>query len=90
MERSKTKAGDGDPIAAATIIRKLRVAMLAPRAFILADGFFGPDRRGHGRAPFNGADRRKRRPKKLSVSAKETAAFLSAANPVGAEVVLVD
>jgi two-component system chemotaxis response regulator CheY len=78
------------PVSAATIIRKLRIAVLAPRPFILADGFFGPDRRGQGRAPFSGADRRKRKPKKLSVSAKETSAFLAAANPAGAEVELVE
>ena len=73
------------PVSAATIIRKLRVAILAPRPFILADGFFGPDRRGQGRAAFSGADRRSRKPKKLSVSPSETSAFLSAASPLGVE-----
>jgi hypothetical protein len=86
MERSKTKAGDGDPIAAATIIRKLRVAAIAPRPFILAGDFpTGEDRR----APFAGEDRRTRLPKKPSVSPGGTAAFLSA-RPAGAEVVLVE
>ena len=78
------------PVSAATIIRKLRIAVLVPRPFILADGFFGPDRRAQGRAPFGGADRRTRRPKKLKVSPSETAAFLSAASPAAAEIVLVD
>ena len=73
------------PVSAATIIRKLRVAILAPRPFILVDGFFGPGRRGQGRAAFSGADRRSRKPKKLSVSPSETSAFLSAASPLGVE-----
>ncbi|MBU6299375.1 MAG: response regulator, partial [Alphaproteobacteria bacterium] len=33
------------PISAATVVRKLRLAMAAPRPFILAGDFFGPDRR---------------------------------------------
>jgi CheY-like chemotaxis protein len=78
------------PVSAATIIRKLRIAVLAPRPFILAGGFFGPDRRGGVRSPFFGRDRRTRRPRKLSVSPSETAAFLSAASPLGAEAVLVE
>ena len=78
------------PVSAATIIRKLRIAVLAPRPFILAGAFFGPDRRAGARAPFSGADRRTRKPKKLNVSPRETAAFLSAGNPLGAEAVLVE
>ena len=78
------------PVSAATIIRKLRVAVLAPRPFILAGAFFGPDRRGGGRGPFAGRDRRKRTPKKLNVSPREASAFLSAANPLGEEAVLVE
>ena len=78
------------PVSAATIIRKLRIAMLAPRPFILAGEFFGPDRRGRGRRPFGGQDRRTRTPKKLSVSPGETAAFLSAVSPAATEVVLVE
>jgi CheY-like chemotaxis protein len=78
------------PVSAATIIRKLRVAVLAPRPFILASGFFGPDRRGGARAPFAGRERRQRKPRKLSVSPSETAAFLSATSPLGAEAVLME
>ena len=78
------------PVSAATIIRKLRSATLAPRPFILAGEFFGPDRRGRGRRPFGGEDRRKRTPKKLSVSPSETSAFLTAANQGASEVVLVE
>jgi two-component system, chemotaxis family, chemotaxis protein CheY len=78
------------PVSAATIIRKLRIAVLAPRPFILAGGFFGPDRRGGVRSPFFGRDRRTRRPRKLSVSPSETAAYLSAASSLGAEAVLVE
>ena len=78
------------PVSAATIIRKLRIATLAPRPFILADDFFGPDRRGRGRRPFAGLERRKRAPKKLSVSPDETAAFLSAVRPAAACVATVE
>ena len=78
------------PVNAATIIRKLRVAALAPRPFILAGGFFGPDRRGGARSPFAGRDRRTRTPRKMNVSPHETAALLSAADPLAAEAILVE
>ena len=66
-------------ISAATIIRKLNVATIRPRPFIVAGEFFGPDRRSLGRSSFRGSDRRKRTPKKLKVAPHETAAILSAA-----------
>jgi CheY-like chemotaxis protein len=78
------------PVSAATIIRKLRIAVIAPRPFILAGDFFGPDRRGNGRAPFVGQDRRTRMPKKLNVKPSETAALLSTASSAGGEIVLVE
>jgi len=69
------------PISAATVIRKLRVAVLAPRPFIMAGEFFGPDRRGGARAPYGGDDRRTRTPKRMKVSAGETAALLAQGAP---------
>ncbi len=78
------------PISAATVIRKLRGAVLAPRPFILASGFFGPDRRGGGRAPYGGRDRRNRKPKKLKVSLNESAALLSQASQKDSEGVQVE
>jgi len=78
------------PISAATVIRKLRGATLAPRPFILASGFFGPDRRGGGRAPYGGQDRRRRAPKKLKVSLNESAALLSQAAQKDSEGVQVE
>jgi CheY-like chemotaxis protein len=78
------------PVSAATIIRKLRKAVLVPRPFILAGAFFGPDRRAGARGFFAGQDRRTRKPKKLNVSPRETTAFLSAGNPLSAEAVLVE
>ena len=78
------------PISAATVSRKLRGAMLAPRPFILASGFFGPDRRGGGRAPYGGRDRRSRTPKKLKVSLNESAALLSQASQKDAEELQVE
>ena len=78
------------PVSAATIIRKLRIAVLAPRPFILVGGFFGPDRRGGARTPFAGRDRRTRTPRKLNVSPSETAALLSTTDSLGAEALLVE
>jgi CheY-like chemotaxis protein len=78
------------PVSAATVIRKLRIAVLAPRPFILAGGFFGPDRRGGARTPFAGRDRRTRMPRKLNVSPSDTAALLSTTDSLGAEALLVE
>ena len=78
------------PISAATVMRKLRGAMFAPRPFILASGFFGPDRRGGGRAPYRGQDRRQRSPKKLKVSLNESAALLTQATQQDSEGVQVE
>jgi CheY-like chemotaxis protein len=66
------------PISAATIIRKLKSAVIAPRPFIVAGGFFGPDRRSAARASYGGANRRTRLPKKLTVTAEAAAALLAA------------
>jgi CheY-like chemotaxis protein len=59
------------PISAATIIRKLNVAVVFPRAFIAAPEFFGPDRRAVQRPSYRGDDRRKRVPKKIRVTAPD-------------------
>ncbi len=56
------------PLSAATVIRKLSVATVYPRSFIVAGDFFGPDRRGAGRLPFGGDDRRLRMPRKIKVA----------------------
>jgi hypothetical protein len=47
------------PTAAGTLMRKLRLALELPRAFIKVGDFFGPDRRS-GQRPefFGGVDRR--------------------------------
>jgi two-component system, chemotaxis family, chemotaxis protein CheY len=55
------------PVSAATISRKLEVAMTAPRAFIAASTFFGPDRRTRRQNNWKGADRRTRIAKKTKV-----------------------
>lgn len=73
------------PISASTIVRKLRAAVQAPRPFILAGGFFGPDRRSSGRNRFFGTDRRKRTPKKLKVTAEVTAALMASTAAPSAE-----
>jgi CheY-like chemotaxis protein len=56
------------PYSAATIERKLRVALDSPRAFIKAGTFFGPDRRVDHRPPYKGEDRRSRTPRKVRVA----------------------
>jgi two-component system chemotaxis response regulator CheY len=56
------------PISAATIMRKLRVAIARPRPFIVAPEFFGPDRRAEARGSFRGNERRKRQPRKMKVA----------------------
>jgi two-component system, chemotaxis family, chemotaxis protein CheY len=60
------------PISPRTIIEKLKAALIAPRPFIAAPSFFGPDRRAKDRA-WRGRDRRTIRPKKtrLPVEAEE-------------------
>jgi CheY-like chemotaxis protein len=58
------------PVSAATIIRKLRLALERPRSFIKAGEYFGPDRRGETRPPFGGNDRRDRAARKVKVNAK--------------------
>jgi len=50
------------PTAAGTLLRKLRLALELPRAFIKAGDFFGPDRRAGPRPElFGGVDRRTQR-----------------------------
>ncbi len=62
------------PLSAATVTRKLRLAVERPRPFIVAPEFFGPDRRSGARDAFRGEDRRKRTPRKVKVAAaSETA-----------------
>jgi CheY-like chemotaxis protein len=58
------------PVSAKTVITKLRGVLTAPRPFIAAPGFFGPDRRSKGRAAERraGRERRGRNTKKTKVS----------------------
>lgn len=56
------------PVSAATIARKLEVAIKAPRNFIAAPTFFGPDRRTERSNTWYGNDRRKRIARKTRVS----------------------
>lgn len=56
------------PISAATIMRKLSAALLKPRPFIAAPGFFGPDRRAQTRPAYLGEDRRSRKTRKVKVA----------------------
>jgi len=55
------------PISPKTIARKLWAAIQKPRPFILADEFFGPDRRSKARAIYRGRDRRKRSVRKVKI-----------------------
>lgn len=55
------------PISPKTVITKLQAALTAPRPFIVANEFFGPDRRTKRRAPYHGSDRRTRVAKKAKV-----------------------
>lgn len=59
------------PVSAATVLRKLRIAVERPRPFIVAPAFFGPDRRAQSRAGFHGGERRKRQPRKIRISNPE-------------------
>ena len=55
------------PISPKILLEKLRAATQAPRPFIVAPEFFGPDRRAKVRPTYFGSDRRKRAPKKVKV-----------------------
>ncbi|HXC56828.1 MAG TPA: response regulator [Rhizomicrobium sp.] len=59
------------PVSAATIARKLEVAILAPRPFIAAPTFFGPDRRSSRDAVWTGEERRTRVARKTKVAKPE-------------------
>ena len=59
------------PVSAATIARKIEAALVAPRAFIAAPTFFGPDRRAKRHNAWSGDDRRKRIAKKTKVTLAE-------------------
>ncbi|HEX4301464.1 MAG TPA: hypothetical protein VHZ78_01630 [Rhizomicrobium sp.] len=59
------------PVSAATIARKLEAAIKAPRPFIAAPTFFGPDRRARRNALWSGEDRRKRIARKTKVTLAE-------------------
>ncbi len=54
------------PLSAATVLRKLKTALVRPRPFLVAGAFFGPDRRSVART-WAGYDRRKRQPRKVKV-----------------------
>lgn len=55
------------PISPRTVMAKLTAAITAPRPFIKAPGFFGPDRRAVARPAWYGEDRRNRLPRKVVV-----------------------
>lgn len=55
------------PVSAAIILRKLRIALARPRPFIAAADFFGPDRRVSDRKAFHGDERRSRQPRKVKL-----------------------
>jgi CheY-like chemotaxis protein len=57
------------PISAATVMRKLKLALDAPRPFIASTDFFGPDRRAPSRSGFGGPDRRTRKARQVKVGA---------------------
>jgi len=59
------------PVSAATIARKLEAAISAPRSFIAAPTFFGPDRRAKRHNVWSGEDRRKRLAKKTKATLAE-------------------
>lgn len=54
------------PLSPRTLVTKLQAAISAPRSFIVAPEFFGPDRRAK-RDAYNGSERRTRKPKKARV-----------------------
>ncbi|MEY4708414.1 MAG: hypothetical protein RJB58_2137 [Pseudomonadota bacterium] len=55
------------PISPKTVMTKLQAALTAPRPFIVANEFFGPDRRAKARTPYYGLDRRTRVAKKAKL-----------------------
>lgn len=55
------------PVSPRTVAGKLRTATKTPRAFIVGQDFFGPDRRARIRPGYIGLDRRKKSPKKTRV-----------------------
>jgi two-component system chemotaxis response regulator CheY len=55
------------PISPKSLIAKLQAAIHAPRPFIVASEFFGPDRRSKARPSYYGSDRRKLMPRKTKV-----------------------
>jgi two-component system chemotaxis response regulator CheY len=57
------------PVSAATLMRKLKTALVTPRPFIASSDFFGPDRRSPLRAKFWGDDRRTRKARQVKVAA---------------------
>jgi two-component system chemotaxis response regulator CheY len=59
------------PFSAATVLRKLDAALIAPRPFIKAGEFFGPDRRASQRPLYKGKERRARSAKKIRVNFSE-------------------
>ncbi len=59
------------PVSAATIARKLEAAIVAPRPFIAAPSFVGPDRRTRRQGVWSGDERRKRLAKKAKVTFPE-------------------
>jgi DNA-binding response OmpR family regulator len=56
------------PMSPRTVLAKLKAA---PRAFIVSRNFLGPDRRARERAPWFGADRRKRKARKAKVDVSQ-------------------
>jgi two-component system chemotaxis response regulator CheY len=52
------------PVSPRTVMTKLKAA---PRPFIVAQEYFGPDRRAKSRAPWYGSDRRTRAPRKQKI-----------------------
>jgi two-component system chemotaxis response regulator CheY len=64
------------PISPKTVINKLQAAITAPRPFIVAPEFFGPDRRAQ-RVPFHGTERRKRVAKKTKIDLANGPAIVS-------------
>jgi DNA-binding response OmpR family regulator len=62
------------PMAPKTVMDKLQSALMAPRPFIAAPDFFGPDRRAAARAAmgFRGRERRSRTPRKARIGRAET------------------
>jgi CheY-like chemotaxis protein len=61
------------PISPRTVMKKLSDVLNAPRPFIAAPSFFGPDRRAKSRtASFNGGERRTRAAKKTKMTVTQS------------------